>query len=176
MTEILSSQYQTILYEYDTTQITDKENLKVWKIERNPKFPPSEVIIIRDMSKVRVSASVDNEYIKGKNAEHANDSVLLLRTWLKVVLEVLPKFIKDDDTSIRIEAHGKRVNIYERVMPKILTALQQVNPGWVYNEPWVNNLGATFFTFTNYNYNKTRDKWIDKRTTQGSSKTGYMIK
>ncbi len=167
VTEVVSSQYQTILYEYTTTQVIDKENIKVWKIERDPKFPPSEVIIKREMSKIRVHASVDNEYIKGKNAEHANDSVLLLRTWLKVVLEELPKFVKDDDTSIRIEAHGKRANIYEKVMPKILTALQQVNPGWVYNESWVNNTGATFFTFTNYNYNKSRDKWIDKKTPQG---------
>jgi hypothetical protein len=49
-------------------------------------------------------------------------------------------------------------------MPEILKVLQEVNPGWVYNGPrYLEDVKTMLFTFTNYNYNRPRENWIDKR-------------
>jgi hypothetical protein len=87
-----------------------------------------------------------------------------MRAWKKTVIDELPKFIRPDDTSIKIEAQGKKIGIYSRIMPEILKVLQEVNPGWVYNGTrYIEDTEMMLFAFTNYNYNRPRENWIDKR-------------
>jgi hypothetical protein len=87
-----------------------------------------------------------------------------MRAWKRTVIDELPQFIRPDDTSIKIEAEGKKIDIYSRIMPEILKVLQEVNPGWVYNGPrYLEDVKTMLFTFTNYNYNRPRENWIDKR-------------
>lgn len=143
--------------------IESSPGAKAWDIVRKPGLPESELVIYREGDKVKVDATVGGGFNKDDDAEYAPDAVSLVRTWLRVTEEELPKFVRDTDTSIKIEAFGRRAGIYARSMPKILAGLQAVNPGWVYNKPWANSLGAMLFTFSNYNYDKPKDKWIDKR-------------
>ena len=154
-----------IIAELKTNQVLDTPHERAWEVERKPGLPSSGVQIEREGDKVRVYATVNDQYKRDDDAEAAPDVVPLLRTWARVVIEELPKFVRDTDTSIKIEAHGKRAGVYARAMPQILDALQSVNTGWVYNKPWVNPRGGTLFTFSNYNYDKDRGaaNWSDKR-------------
>lgn len=153
------------IIELAVTPVSSDPHEKVWSVERGEGLPPSEVILAREGSKVRVYATVNDRYKKSDDAEYAKDAISLVRTWMRVIIEELPNFVRDTDSSIKIEAHGKRADIYSRFMPKILPRLQEVNTGWVYNKPYVNNIGATIFTFSNYNYDKDRGaaNWSDKR-------------
>ena len=150
--------------ELDVNQYYSYSNSKAWIIKRGPGKPNSELFIYREGSKVRIDAKVGGKYNKPKDAEHASDVIPLMRAWKRIVVSELPKFIRPDDTSIRIEAHGKRAGIYSRIMPEILKVLQEVNPGWIYNgSNKYQGIDAVSFTFTNYNYNRPRENWIDKR-------------
>lgn len=153
-----------VITELAVNLLHDSPNKKVWVVDREPGIPSSEIYIYREGSKVRVDAKVGGKYNKPEDAEHARDVIPLMRAWQRTVISELPKFIRPDDTSIRIEAHGKRAGIYSKIMPAILRALQEVNPGWVYNGPRKHqDMDATLFPFTNYNYNRSKDNWIDKR-------------
>lgn len=155
------------LTELATSLVQDNPNKKVWTVQRQGDVPSSKIFIYRQLDKVRIDADVGGEFNKPDDAPYAKDAISLIRTWMRTIIEELPKFVKDTDTSIRIEAHGRRATIYARFMPAILEGLREVNPGWEYNGGrYVDNLDATLFTFSNFNYNKSRDKWIDRRTQQ----------
>ena len=142
----------------------DDPNRKVWRIQREPDKPSSDLFIYREGSKVRIDAKVGGKYNKPEDAEHADDVIPLMRAWKRTVIDELPQFIRPDDTSIKIEAQGKKIGIYSRIMPEILKILQEVNPGWVYNgQRYIEDTEMMLFTFTNYNYNRPRENWIDKR-------------
>ena len=142
----------------------DDPNRKVWRIQREPDKPSSDLFIYREGSKVRIDAKVGGKYNKPEDAEHADDVIPLMRAWKRTVIDELPQFIRPDDTSIKIEAQGKKIGIYSRIMPEILKILQEVNPGWVYNGTrYIEDTEMMLFTFTNYNYNRPRENWIDKR-------------
>lgn len=142
----------------------DVPNRKAWRVQREPDKPSSDLFIYREGSKVRIDAKVGGRYNKPEDAEHAGDVIPLMRAWKRTVIDELSKFIRPDDTSIKIEAQGKKIGIYSRIMPEILKVLQEVNPGWVYNGPrYIEDTEMMLFTFTNYNYNRPRENWIDKR-------------
>jgi len=155
-TEFITELAVNLLYDYP--------NRKAWRVQREPNKPISDLFIYREGSKVRIDAKVGGRYTKDEDAEHASDVIPLMRAWQRTVLSELSQFIRPDDTSIRIEAQGKKVGIYSRIMPEIRKVLQAVNPGWVYNGPrYIEDTKTTLFTFTNYNYNRPRENWIDKR-------------
>jgi hypothetical protein len=155
-TEFITELAVNLLYDYP--------NRKAWRVHREPDKPSSDLFIYREGSKVRIDAKVGGRYTKHEDAEHAGDVIPLMRAWKKTVIDELPKFIRPDDTSIKIEAQGKKIGIYSRIMPEILKVLQKVNPGWVYNGTrYIEDTEMMLFTFTNYNYNKPRENWIDKR-------------
>jgi hypothetical protein len=142
----------------------DHPNSKAWRVQREHNKPSSDLFIYRKDSKISIFANVGGKYNKPEDAEHAGDVIPLMRAWKRTVIDELPQFIRPDDTSIKIEAEGKKIDIYSRIMPEILKVLQEVNPGWVYNGPrYLEDVKTMLFTFTNYNYNRPRENWIDKR-------------
>jgi hypothetical protein len=150
--------------ELDVNQYYNFPNRKAWSINRGPGKPSSDLFIYREGTKVRIDAKVGGRYTKHEDAEYASDVIPLMRAWKRTVISELPQFIRPDDTSIRIEAQGKKIGIYSRVMPEILKVLQKVNPGWYYNgSRYLEDIEIMLFTFTNYNYNRPMENWIDKR-------------
>jgi len=111
-TEFITELAVNLLYDYP--------NRKAWRVDRESGKPSSDILIYREGSKVRIDAKVGGRYNKPEDAEHAGDVIPLMRAWKRTVIDELPKFIRPDDTSIRIEAHGKRAGIYSRIMPEIL--------------------------------------------------------
>ena len=155
-TEFITELAVNLLYDYP--------NRKAWRVQREPDKPSSDLFIYREGSKVRIDAKVGGKYNKPEDAEHADDVIPLMRAWKRTVIDELPQFIRPDDTSIKIEAQGKKIGIYSRIMPEILKVLQEVNPGWVYNgQRYIEDTEMMLFTFTNYNYNRPKENWSDKR-------------